>query len=482
MYETVNGLLKIVSAIFQGYCLQNFYGDFLEGRMRSRLAGVLPAVLYAVLKLGMDMVLPSDYGSVRIFVKLALTVCILAVLLVCCYRAAGKIKVFLLAAFLVAGEISFFLAYNVCWLGSCLYSLWSWCFEKGYLKSADTFVGLLKATSYGIPVTMHIVSIGILFMSLKSIANSFREKDYAIHQMELFFILIPSVTGVLICTLLRMVLVTIENGMPVTLYDKYPSLIIMVTVVILLTFLSVLSGVKLFQDMIYRSREKSSRMILENQVCSLQQHMEEMERVYSGIRGMKHDMKNTVSVIMQLASEKDEGLQAYLEELNQTMDRLEFRYRTGNTAADTLLNMKYHEIVRTIPDLHMDAERLQFPAKLYIQSYDIGIILGNALDNAIEACRKLNEKEPAEKIFIRISSFQKRELFFLKVENSFDGRILRKPQNEFPVTDKADKENHGMGLFNIKNTAKKYQGTMDFKTNGRVFILSVMMKNECEDN
>ena len=109
----MNGLLKIVSAIFQGYCLQNFYGSFLEGRVRSRYAGVLPAVLYAVLKLGMDMVLPSDYGSVRIFVKLALTVCILAVLLVCCYRAAGKIKVFLLAAFLVAGEISFFLAYNV---------------------------------------------------------------------------------------------------------------------------------------------------------------------------------------------------------------------------------------------------------------------------------------------------------------------------------------------------------------------------------
>ena len=78
----------------------------------------------------------------------------------------------------------------------------------------------------------------------------------------------------------------------------------MVTVVILLSFLSVLSGVKLFQDMIYRSREKSSRMILENQVCSLQQHMEERERVYSGIRGMKHDMKNTVSVIMQLASKR----------------------------------------------------------------------------------------------------------------------------------------------------------------------------------
>lgn len=93
-------------------------------------------------------------------------------------------------------------------------------------------------------------------------------------------------------------------------------------------------------------------------------------------------------------------------------------------------------------------EGLQFPEKLFIQSYDIGIILGNALDNAMEACRKLKTKEAGEEAFIRISSFQKRELFFLKVENSFDGRVARRPRNEFPVTDKADRENHGIGLIN----------------------------------
>ena len=101
------------------------------------------------------------------------------------------------------------------------------------------------------------------------------------------------------------------------------------------------------------------------------------------------DMRNTISLIMQLAAGKEEELQAYLEELNQTMDRLEFRFKTGNTVVDTLLNMKYHEITSTVPDLRMDVEGLQFPEKLFIQSYDIGIILGNALDNALEACRKL---------------------------------------------------------------------------------------------
>ncbi len=111
----------------------------------------------------------------------------------------------------------------------------------------------------------------------------------------------------------------------------------------------------------------------------------------------------------------------------------------------------YHEAVRLVPDLEMDADKLVFPQDLKIHSYDIGIILGNAVDNAVRACRKLKEKEPGADAFIRFVTLQKGNLLVLKVENSFDGKLVRKPGEEFPVTDKTDKENHGMGLANIKN-------------------------------
>ena len=228
--------------------------------------------------------------------------------------------------------------------------------------------------------------------------------------------------------------------------------------------------------------EEMIERILEKQIGSMQEHMEEMEHIYSGIRSMKHDMKNTLSVIMQLATGNEETenaeLQAYLSELNRTMDRLEFQFRTGNTVVDTLLNMKYHEAARMIPDMQMDADRLLFPDNLLIQSYDIGIILGNALDNAIEACRKLKGKEPDAETFIRLSSFRKGKMIFIEIANSFDGNVIRKRQAEFPVTDKADKEAHGIGLSNIKNAAGKYHGAVDWSVNNKVFTLSVMMQNE----
>ena len=346
------------------------------------------------------------------------------------------------------------------------------------MPSLECYEIVVNITLIGSQILLYVIGAALLYFTMRKIVKDYREKDYAIHRTELLFILTPGLAGLMVCTLLRITIDTAENGVPELLYDRYPSLIIIVPVILLLLLLSIVSGVKLFQDMICWNREKSSRIILEKQVSSLQEHMGEMERVYSGIRGMKHDMKNTISLIMQLAAGKEEELQAYLEELNQTMDRLEFRFKTGNTVVDTLLNMKYHEITSTVPDLRMDVEGLQFPEKLFIQSYDIGIILGNALDNAMEACRKLKAKEPDAEAFIRISSFQKRELFFLKVENSFDGQLVRRRQEEFPMTEKADRENHGIGLANIKSTAEKYHGTMDFKVNGRVFILSVMMKNE----
>ena len=479
MYEVVSGLLEVFSAMFQGYCLQYFFGSFLESRIRNRRTGGLAAaVLYGVLRLGMGLILPKGYTSFWVFIRLAVILCIVSVAVLIFYRAIGKITLFLGVTFIAVSEMSFFLAHMFFELGNHLFRLWDWCLENGYIQSLKFYNFVVSITLIGNQILIHVIGAALLYFTIRKIVRDYREKDYAVHRTELLFILTPGLTGLMVCTLLRITIDTAENGVPEMLYDRYPSLMVIMPVILLLLLFSVMFGIKLFQDMICWNREKSSRIILEKQVSSLQEHMGEMERVYSGIRGMRHDMKNTISVIMQLAAGKEEGLQAYLEELSRTMDRLEFRFKTGNTVVDTLLNMKYHEIAGTVPDLRMDVEGLQFPEKLSIQSYDIGIILGNALDNAIEACRKLKAIEPDAEVFIRISSFQKRELFFLKVENSFDGRVVRRPQNEFPVTDKADRENHGIGMVNIKSTAEKYQGTMDFKVNGRVFILSVMMKNE----
>ena len=483
MYKTME-LLYMAVVLFQGYCLQYFLGSFLESRWKGRWNSLCMAVLYAAGLYGLSGVFHQDSvlrydGYWETVWKMALSLCILFVLAMCFYKALRPVSAFLVITFQAVADISRYVTVILLSkMGDSVVDIWNWCVERGIITSDRALMLTLNGSILAVQILQYLVIALLFYVSLRKIVRDFKEKDYEIHRTELLFLLTPSAAGLFVCLLLRIIMVTLEDKVPKMLYDRYPILTIVLPAILLLSLLSILYGVKLFQDMVYRNKAKSERVILKNQVKNMQEHMEEMERIYSEIRGMKHDMKNTLAVILQLSMEEKGELQEYLADLNQTFDRLDMRFRTGNTVADTLLNMKYHEAVRLVPDLEMDTDRLVFPQDMKIHSYDIGIILGNAVDNAVRACRKLKEKEPEAEVFIRFVTLQKGNLLVLKVENSFDGKLVRRPREEFPMTDKQDKENHGMGLANIKNTVEKYHGAMDYMVKGRVFILSMMMKNE----
>ena len=477
MYDVLNVCLEVVTALGQGYLLQYFLGSFLEGRGKDRhINGLLVTASYGALRLGINFILPSDYDSIRTVLKVAVIFVAIVLLALLFFKGIYGITAFLAITYMAVSEITFFLSYMLMQISGNLFELWVWLLGKGYI-SADTLEGLVQITAVVLQMFFYGIFIVLLYFALRKINESFRDKDYRVQRTELYFLLVPGMVGLLICVLLRTIMITIENDVPKLLYDRFPILIIIVPAILSLSLLSILYVVKTFQDMIALNREKNSWIILEKQIGSMQEHMEEMEHIYSGIRSMKHDMKNTLAVIMQLAGREEAELQTYLSELNQNFDNLEFQFKTGNTVVDTLLNMKYHEAIRIIPDIRIDAERLLFSDEMHIQSYDIGVMIGNALDNAMEACRKLKAEDPEAETFIRLTSFQKGKMIFIEVENSFNGRVVKKKQSEFPVTDKTDKREHGIGLLNIKHTAEKYHGAVDWSVDGKVFTLSVMMKN-----
>lgn len=481
--RVISECLAILVYLFEGYLLQFFLGSFLENRVaRSRWNRFYVVAAYGILVFGMDYCLPSDYGNIRIFGKKLLALVIICAVALCFYKAVRAITFFLIATFMAVKDICFFIAYTLMTTGQYLTDMWLGLYEQGYFASLDAFMLAVETTLLILQFIMYVIFLVLSYLSLKKIIASFREKEYAIHKKELHFILTPSLVGLLLCILLRMIMITVEDEVPELLYDRYPLLVVIVPAIMFLSLLSILYSVKLFQDMVVLNRERNSRIILEKQIDSLQEHVKEVERIYADVRGMKHDMKNTLSVIMQLASKNGENenaeLQAYLSELNQTMSRLDLQFKTGNSVVDTLLNMKYHEITRTIPKLQMNADRLIFPEHLQIQGYDLGIILGNALDNAIEACNRLKVAEKEEETFIRLSSFQRGHMFFVEIENSFDGKVVRKKNSEFPITSKTDSKSHGIGLVNIQNTAEKYHGAVDWVVDNKVFTLTVMLKNE----
>lgn len=482
IYNIMIQAVNILAMLFQGYCLQNLYGSFLESRLKSRRqTGCIIIVGWVLLKLILSYFFPSNYDSVKTFAKLIFLMGVLIAVAVFLYQGAVALKLYLSVTFMAFAEISFFLAYMILILGNHLFSFWSWCINQGYIISPVLAQTVFEITSFVLQVLVYVAFSVLTYFLIIILKNKYQKKNYIMQKTELMFILTPSMTGLLLCIFLRMIIVTVEQGIPVLLYDRYPLLVVVIPAVLTLSLLSILYGVKLFQDMVVLNQEKQRRVIMEQQIKGLQNHVNEMERVYSGIRGMRHDIKNQMAVVMQLVEQikNKEDISTewnrYLLELNRSIDRLELQFRTGNVVADAILNMKFHEAKSKMENIRIEVDNLIFPKDLKIESYDLAVILCNALDNAIEACEKMSFDEER---FLCASSFQNGKMFFLKFENSFSGKIKIEKGAEFPTTGKKNKELHGIGFYNMKLSVQKYYGALDWEIEGEVFQLTVMMQNK----
>ena len=465
MYSVISIIWGIVTTIFTGCCLSGYYDSFVEQKKWfGKYGKYLLIIAFVVTDYALDYFFSSGYETKETLGKLMLLSVAVFLFGKLFYHIGTQMAAFLVITFMAIRDLSSFIGMMVVVCGGKLFELWVLLMQKNYV-SAGTTEQLIDVTASILQTLMVACYMVLLYRALKAMVKYYKDKEYPVQRQEVLFLLIPGCVGFLLCVMLRTILLTMENGVPQDLYGKYPILMLVIPAILFLSLLSIVYSVKLFQDMITLNKEKSDKLILEKQMKNMQEHM-----------------KNTLSVIMQLAGNEEgqtnEELQNYLSELKQTMDRLDFQYKTGNSVVDILLNMKYHELTRTMTDIQLNADRLLFPENLQIQGYDIGIIIGNALDNAIEACKKLKEKNKSADAFITLSSFTRGKMFFIEVENSFDGKINRKKYSEFPVTDKKDKKAHGIGLSNIKNTAEKYHGGVDWIAENKKFTLTVMLQNE----
>ena len=484
MYSVQIEIIWGLSVILQGYLLSRLMSSFMQTKLQSRRGSRFYVVLFWFsLKLIRNLWVNGNYDYMVSMLKQVLTCILLFLFVAGVYQGRKIFQFYLTIIFMAFSEISFFLSYMIIVLGKNLFDLYTWYLDRGYLLGGSEmgFLEIMNATAFTLQMLVYIVSLLLLFFFIRAFLKKYRERDFAVQKTEMLFLLLPGMTGFLICILLRMIIVTMEKGIPVLLYDRYPLLAVVVPMILLLALLAVFFSVQILQDMVSLNREKNSRIIMDQQVRSIQIYIQEMNRAYAGVRSMRHDMKNQLSVMYELLHRIRQGdgeeqeLEAHLKTLEKTADSLEPEFRTGNVVVDAILHLKCHEAKEKMPDIKLDVEQLIFPTDLKIRNHDITVILCNALDNAIEACEKLDEEKERK---IRLSSFQKGKLFFLRIENSFNGQLMRKERLEFPATDKQDRGFHGIGFLNMKAAAQRYCGAVDWEAEDGMFYLRIMMKNE----
>ena len=221
MYDVINVCLDVIVALGQGYCLQYFLGSFLEGREKDRrINGLLVMVVYGVLRLGINFILPADNESIRTVGKITLMFVIIVLLALLFYKGVQAITAFLAITFMAVSEITFFLSYMLMQIGGNLFDLWVWLLEKGYI-AVDTFEWIVQISATFLQIIFYGIFLVLLYFALRKIIRSFSDKDYRIQRTELYFLLVPGTVGLLVCLLLRTIMITIENDMPKLLCDRY---------------------------------------------------------------------------------------------------------------------------------------------------------------------------------------------------------------------------------------------------------------------
>lgn len=197
----------------------------------------------------------------------------------------------------------------------------------------------------------------------------------------------------------------------------------------------------------------------------LEKYYEEVQNTYQTMRGWRHDYHNHIQAMLALADHPDE-LKDYLLKLSDDLSKVDTVLKTGNIMIDAILNSKL-SLIRS-HSVTVSA-KASVPDKLTISEIDLCNIIGNMLDNALEAC--LRQPEESDR-FIRVYLGVLKKQLYISVQNSVDGKP-KKERNRY-ISVKAG-DGHGFGLLRMDRLVKKYNGYVHRQNEDGVFATEVFL-------
>lgn len=198
-------------------------------------------------------------------------------------------------------------------------------------------------------------------------------------------------------------------------------------------------------------------------------HYAEVETMYRKMRGWRHDYHNHIQVLkaymeMKQYREAEQYLTMVAEDL-QTVDTV---LKTGNVMVDAILNSKLTMIKEK--EIAVDATAV-VPQNIGIAGVDLAVLIGNMLDNAMEACMRVPNKEDR---FLRIYIDIVKKQLYISVTNSTHGKVERNGMRFISSKQGV----HGFGLLRIDSIVAKYGGFLNRQSENNVFATEVLLPLE----
>ncbi|MEY8293105.1 GHKL domain-containing protein [Carnobacteriaceae bacterium 52-44] len=228
-------------------------------------------------------------------------------------------------------------------------------------------------------------------------------------------------------------------------------------------WIAIVLGILALFLVIYVIYQRKEIAFYKLQQTELDQYATEVETVYRQLRGIKHDYRNHLQGMSAfIETNQLDELQDYIHQLNNELNQVDTIIRTGNTMVDALVNTKLTIAQESGVELHATAIA---PEKLSIENVDLAIILGNLLNNAIEATTKVDENKNEQ--FIRLYIAPMKDNFYISVTNT----MKRNPQPRFLSLKGPNRQ--GYGISRIDQAVEKYEGLVNRQWEDGVFATEI---------
>ncbi|MBD5080590.1 MAG: GHKL domain-containing protein [Ruminococcaceae bacterium] len=222
----------------------------------------------------------------------------------------------------------------------------------------------------------------------------------------------------------------------------------------------------LFDKVALLYRDKQESMLIKQQNEYYVNQLAVIEDLHETSKEMKHNIKNhLIAILSYIENNKNDEAKKYISDIIDFYQNKNEIVHTGYPQIDSLLNYKLSPAVENDTEINVTAS---LPSDLIFSSFDLTVILGNLIDNALEAVSCVRENR-----FIDLKLSYSKGMMIVKISNPYENDI--KTENGIPVTSKNDKENHGLGLKSVNEVLKRYDGMTEIETEKNIFTITAVL-------
>lgn len=224
----------------------------------------------------------------------------------------------------------------------------------------------------------------------------------------------------------------------------------------------------LIDDLVESSEDVLENQMLRDQMRAYEREIALQNEKMETLRSFKHDIKHHLFEISALASSgRTELIERYVSNMNYNLNESIMLVDSGNVGLDSVLNYMLQRAEDK--NIHINI-KITVPENLELSAYDMNIIFGNIIENALEAQKDV--KHPKIDLIIRYSVGS----LIIELSNTYTHKV--KFKGGIPVTTKQSLAGHGYGIRNVKKVLDKYTSTLEFESSEDVFIVKILIKIE----